>query len=238
MEPWVNDKNKPWGVKTWGEWSTPDETKFLYVGTHKKYLNTVQWQIKIPDQPILSNLNKSNKREDKIISILSSKDWDTGHQLRINFIKYLENARLNHTIIKNKKIHKIDVFGERNFHNIKNYKGQLKDNKKENHLIDYKYCFSGENNSEINYATEKIWEPILCECLCFYWGCPNLEDYIDSRAFVRLDLNNFKESLDIINKAIEEDWWSQRIEYIKKEKERIINELGFFPRIQKMINIY
>ncbi len=228
MEPYVNDKNKPWGVKTWGDWSHPDETKFLYVGTHKKYLNTVQWQIKIPDANMISSLNKSHKRQDRIISILSRKDWDTGHQLRINFIKYIENI--------NK--HKIDVFGEKNFHNIKNYKGQLKDNKKENHLIDYNYCVSVENNSELNYATEKIWEPILCECLCFYWGCPNLEDYIDSRAFVRLDLNNFKESLDIINQAIEEDWWSQRIEYIKQEKERIINELGFFPFMNKFINNY
>lgn len=242
MEPYVYDKNKPWGVKTWGEWSHPDENKFLYVGTHKKYLNTVQWQIKIPEQLILTNLNDSNKRYDKIISILSRKDWDTGHQLRINFIRYIENIRLIHKENKKSrsnrynKIHKIDVYGERNFHNIQNYKGQLKDNKKENHLIDYKYCFSVENNSEINYATEKIWEPILCECLCFYWGCPNLENYIDSRAFVILDLNNFKESLDIINKAIEEDWWSQRIQYIKQEKERIINELGFFPMITKIIN--
>jgi hypothetical protein len=76
----------------------------------------------------------------------------------------------------------------------------------------------------------------LCECLCFYWGCPNIEDYIDSRAYVKLDLNNFSESLNIINKAIEEDWWSLRREIILREKERIINELGFFPRLKKILN--
>jgi hypothetical protein len=93
-----------------------------------------------------------------------------------------------------------------------------------------------ENNSEHNYATEKIWEPILCECLCFYWGCPNLEDYIDERAFVRLDLDDFEKSYQIIKQAIEEDWWSQRIDIIKKEKEKIINEFGFFPTLQRIIN--
>ena len=29
MEPWVYDDNKRWGVKTWGEWAEPDESKFL-----------------------------------------------------------------------------------------------------------------------------------------------------------------------------------------------------------------
>ena len=47
MEPWVYDDSKNWGVKTWGEWSIPDKN-FLYVGSHKRYLNNVQWQIEIP----------------------------------------------------------------------------------------------------------------------------------------------------------------------------------------------
>ena len=44
-----------------------------------------------------------------------------------------------------------------------------------------------------------------------------------------------EESLLIIKKAIEEDWWSQRIDIIRKEKEKIINVMGFFPRIEKII---
>jgi hypothetical protein len=127
----------------------------------------------------------------------------------------------------------MQVYGRKNYHELKSYVGET-DNKME--LVKYKYYFSCENNSEKNYATEKIWEPILFECLCFYWGCPNLEDHIDSRAFVRLPLDNFEESLSIITKAIEEDWWSQRIDIIKKEKQRIVNELGFFPRLNKIIS--
>ena len=52
---------------------------------------------------------------------------------------------------------------------------------KEKAIIPYKYYFMCENNVEHNFATEKIWEPILCECLAFYWGCPNLEEYIDRK---------------------------------------------------------
>ncbi len=95
-----------------------------------------------------------------------------------------------------------------------------------------------ENNYEVNYVTEKLWEPILCECLCFYYGCPNVADYVDSRAYVQLDMNDFDKSYEIMAQAVREDWWSQRIEHIKKEKHRILNEMQFCPRIEKIIQEY
>jgi hypothetical protein len=51
-----------------------------------------------------------------------------------------------------------------------------------------------------------------------------------------LPLDNFEESISIVKKAIEEDWWSKRIDVIRKEKEKILNKLGFFPRLQDFIN--
>ena len=130
----------------------------------------------------------------------------------------------------------INVFGQQNYHQFKSYIGPLKDDDKMNGLLPYKYHFAAENNSESNYATEKIWEPILCESLCFYWGCPNLHEYIDPQAYVQLPLDNFEESLKIVKQAIEEDWWSQRIDVIRREKQKIINELGFFPMLNNIIN--
>jgi len=76
---------------------------------------------------------------------------------------------------------------------------------------------------------------LICESLPFYWGCPNLEDYLDPLCFVRLDLNDIPGSIEIMKKAIKEDWWSKRIHIIRKEKEKIINDLGFFPRLSKII---
>jgi GR25 family glycosyltransferase involved in LPS biosynthesis len=221
MEPWVHDETKHWGVKTWGVWSNPDVSKFMYVGTHERYLNNIQWKIKIPEQNKIPRL-----RYNKLIAILSDKYHDDGHKKRIDFVNYVENETEEEII---------HIYGNHP-HKFNNYIGKLIDNKKENNMIDYKYSFSVENNFEKNYATEKIWEAILCECLTFYWGCPNLEEYIDPLSFVRLDLNNFEESLNTIRRAIKEDWWSQRINIIRKEKERIINELGFFPRLKHLIH--
>jgi hypothetical protein len=229
MEPWVYDTTKNWGVKTWGEWAIPDANKFMRVFRHTESLNNVQWQVSPPDE--ITGGDKINK----VLCILSHKLYDDGHNKRVNFLKYVESeseseSQVTSTLTLKDIMH---VYGRKNYHELKSYIGET-DNKME--LAKYKYCFSCENNSEKNYATEKIWEPILFECLCFYWGCPNLEEHIDSRAFVRLPLDDFEESLSIITKAVEEDWWSQRIDIIKKEKQKIVNELGFFPRLNKIIS--
>ena len=225
MEPWVYNETRNWGVKTWGEWANPDPKKFMKVFRHADHLNNVQWQVSPPPPPPPPPPEQitGDEKLNKIICILSQKIHDEGHKKRVDFLKKNDLLCLDN----------IHVYGRENYHGLKSYVG-VTDNKRE--LSKYKYYFSCENNSEKNYATEKIWEPILFECLCFYWGCPNLEEYIDSRAFVRLPLDNFDECVSIITQAIEEDWWSQRIDIIKKEKQKILNELGFFPRLNKIIN--
>ena len=214
MEPWVYDDGKNWGVKTWGDWSVP--TGFMKVFAHSGHLNNVQWQIPRIDVGI--------EKDDKIISILSRKNFDEGHIKRIEFIRRLEECGFDD----------VDVYGAENYHNYKNYVGTTAD---KSEMARYKYCFSCENNWEKNYATEKIWEPILCECLCFYWGCPNLEEHIDGGAFVRLDLDDFEGSMALVKMAIEEDWWEERIDIIRKEKRKILEEIGFFPNLKKVLGV-
>lgn len=219
MEPWIYDNNPCWGVKSWQEWSVPDSNKFLKVYSHKTELNNVQWNMIIP-------LIYDQTRFDKCISVLSYKYFDVGHKYRVDLLKYCDE----------KKSQYIDVFGYQNFHNLNSYVSPLKEDKKEIHYPQYKYCLSIENNFEHNYATEKIWEAILCECLPFYWGCPNLEDYIHPEAFVRIDISKPEEAFKIIETAIKEDWWSKRLNIIRQEKEKIINKLGFFPRLYNFIS--
>ena len=226
MEPWVYDMNKNWGVKTWGNWAEPDPAKFLEVrGRKTEHCNLVQnhTELRLTELNNPSNFEKINN---SISSIMSNKYIDEGHILRIDFLKYLEQ----------KGDLQIDIYGESNNFNFINYKGKLPMEMKSKGIKSYKYYFMMENNFERNYITEKLWDPIFCECLCFYYGCPNVTDYIDSRAFVLLDVNDFEKSYQIIKKAIEEDLWSQRIDIIRKEKQRILNEMTFFPIIEKIIN--
>jgi hypothetical protein len=202
-----------------------EKNKFLKVLDHNNTLNNVRWQMnKIPEKIVKSALPSNNNR-DRICSILGPKHGDTGHKYRVAFVKKMEIYFKDNII---------DIYGYQNYHNFKYYKSPLPNDDKAI-VSNYKYYFMCENNSKKNYASEKIWEPILCETLCFYWGCPNLENYIDPKSFVRLDMNDMNKSLMIIDRAIKEDWWSQRIDIIRKMKTKILNELAFFPTIERII---
>ena len=209
MEPTVFDSAKNWGAKTW---APLDKSKFLHVHDHANHLNAVQWSFDIKDIPT---------KKDAISSVVSGKIHDDGHKYRVALLK---NSELS-----------VDVFGRENYHNVSSFNGNVPDDNRFNVYSQYKYALAVENNSEHNYATEKIWEPILSECLAFYWGCPNLEDYIDSQAFVRLPLDNLDEAVEIMQKAVRENWWDQRIGAIRAAKKNIMTNLGFFPTLSNII---
>lgn len=216
MEPTVFDPTKNWGTKCWGEWANPDPNKFMHVRSHSKYLNAAQWMFSIPKE---INMIRHNK----IIAIISGKLIDTGHINRVNFIKYVES--LGHDFI--------DIYGFHNYHNFRNYKGTLDEKSLQS---DYKYVFSVENNREFNYATEKIWESFISCSLCFYDGCPNLSDYINSKAFVSIDCSKHEESLSIILNALNNDWWTNRLSYIMEAKAQTINKYNALEIAYKLVN--
>ena len=224
MEPWSNEKA---GIKTWGEWSEPDENIFLNVRTHKKYINNCQSQLTISYNELL--LHKIEKKYNRICCICSSNYFDPGHIKRVDFIKFLEELNDPNVII--------DVYGRDNCHNFKNYKGQLPNDSKDI-MMDYKYYFMAENNKEYNYITEKFWETVLAECFCFYWGADNLKDYINSKSFISLNLDteeDFNKSYSIIKNSINNNIWGKRINLIKNEKQKVMNYYNFYPTIERVI---
>lgn len=200
----------------WGKWSNPDKSKFFHINNHSSNLNAVQTEFKIPKEIDVSI------KKDLVSSIQSYSYTDEGHKLRIDFLKYADK---NCPELFN-------IFGRKNYHSFSNYIGTV--DTKLKGIANYKYYFMAENNSYDNYATEKIWEPILCECLCFYWGCPNLESYIDELAFVRLDISDPKKSLNIVKTAIKENWWEKRYKHIINAKNAILNDIGMMPTISKL----
>lgn len=216
MEPWVYDNSKPWGVKCWGDWANPDPEKFLHVRTHRRYLNNVQWST-------VGDLVNLPEKKDAPCIILSPKLNDVGHHKRTEFVRGADVGK------------PIDVYGRENYHKLESYVGQVPSENRYNVYAKYKYVIAVENNFETNYASEKIWEPLVCECLPFYWGCPNLEEYIDPLCFVRLPLDDYAEAARIIKTAIEEDWWAQRIDIIRTVKKKIMSEMGMYPTIERII---
>jgi GR25 family glycosyltransferase involved in LPS biosynthesis len=227
MEPWVDDENLNWGIKTWREWSIPDENKFMEIrGRKTKCYNNCYWQLELTYNELKNMIIKKNENE-TVSTICSSKYFDKGHIKRIDFLKFLEEKG---NIL-------LDIYNHDNIHNFKNYRKPLHPYiNKSLGLIPYKYYFMVENNFENDFITEKLWEPIISECLCFYYGASNVSDYINPLAYVQLDLDNFEESYNIINSAIKNDLWSDRIEIIREEKYKILNYYNFYPTVERIIN--
>ena len=96
--------------------------------------------------------------------------------------------------------------------------------------------FNCESNKSRNYLTHRLIDGILSECLVFYSGCTNIKELIDEKSFVWLELSNFEEDYHRIKKAIEENWWEQRLQHIRNAKKKILDELSFFPTLEKIIN--
>ncbi|MCE8536693.1 hypothetical protein KBY27_04420 [Ruegeria pomeroyi] len=51
-------------------------------------------------------------------------------------------------------------------------------------LAPYRYSVVIENVQERNYFSEKLLDAVLCETVPIYWGCPNIADFVDTRAMI------------------------------------------------------
>jgi GR25 family glycosyltransferase involved in LPS biosynthesis len=214
------------GVATWGKWSDPNPDELLHVRTHAQFPNVAEWHLGSTWAELGGGHNSApaiEKTRDLSV-VVSNKAFDPGHKLRIAFVQHLASNNVD-----------IDVFGRGAIDGVSNHKGELPEWDKRDGLFPYRYTIAAENFSEHNYVTEKFFDAILSECLCFYWGCPNLEQLVDPDVFVRLPLENPDDAQRIIEQSIADDLWSQRIDAIRREKQRILDEYQLFPTIERVL---
>jgi hypothetical protein len=183
--------------------------------------NNVEWHLSRTYRQLM---NASPDKSRLISSVMSGRTHYPGHRLRHRFLWYLDA-----------QIPDFELYG-RDPLPLRSYRGPLPYYAKDAGLLPYQYTFAAENTCESDYFTEKVVDAVLAECLCFYWGCPNLEDYIDPRAYIRVPLENPIEAIARIHRAIADREWEQRIDVIRREKRKILNELQFFPTLERIIS--
>lgn len=204
---------------TWLNDFPTNKEDFLKVIPHQIGYNNTEWHIKKDiDTLRVENINKTKQ----LSVVLSNAYCSIGHKLRVDFIRYIED-----------KID-IDIYGRCGPLGYKKFIKELPHLDKIDGLYPYQYTIAVENNSEYNYFTEKINDSIVSECLCFYWGAPNVEEYFPN-AFIRLDLTNFDIALQQIKTAIENNEWEKRLPAIKKAKHKILYEMHMTKRIENII---
>ena len=159
-----------------------------------------------------------NQKVELLSAVTSEQYWLVGHQKRLQFLYYLDSIVTEGMDIYGKK------YTGQIFSQFNNYRSELKD--KFDGLIPYEYHFACENSFIPDYFTEKILDPIIAECLCFYDGCTNISEYIDNRAFIKIDVNDVQQSINTIIQSIEQNEFAKRIKYIMSAKKRILTQLN------------
>ena len=209
-------------VDGWGVWAAPDDRAFLQVRGHDRYPNNVEWHLSLRYDELRDRAIHKTK---ELSSVTSGRIADHGQRLRLAFLHHLEAHDVP-----------IDIYGRDNSQRFRSYRGPLPPYAKDDGILPYRYTLAAENTAEPNYFTEKIVDAILGEALCFYWGCPNLEDYFDPDSFIRLPLDDLDASRRIVADAISSQAWAERIDVIRAQKQRILDEYQVFPTLARVVH--
>ena len=98
-------------------------------------------------------------RKTKLTSLIASaKRSQQGHRLRHQIVQMVNDEGFD-----------VDILG----------RGYQPFAQKSDGLLPYRYSVIIENIQEPNYFTEKLIDAVLCETVPIYWGCPNLDKFMD-----------------------------------------------------------
>ena len=100
----------------------------------------------------------------------------------------------------------------------------------------YKYALVIENSYIENYWTEKLADAYLSECLPFYYGCPNINDYFFDDEIISIDINNVYQTIHIIKSALETDLYTNFKHNVKQAKNKVLDKYNLFFQIANFVN--
>ncbi|MBR9842457.1 MAG: hypothetical protein GYB25_04810 [Rhodobacteraceae bacterium] len=102
------------------------------------------------------------KRADASLIASSKRDLE-GHKLRHEIVEWAASEGIE-----------MDVMG----------RGYKPFDRKSDGLAPYRFSVVIENVREPNYFTEKLVDAILCETVPIYWGCPNIDRFLDTGGMI------------------------------------------------------
>lgn len=201
----------------------------MFLGTHDRHLNNCEFHLAANVAELKTM--EVEKKFDKVLSVVvSSKNFDPGHKYRLALIHKLDKLTLPF---------ELHIYGRCQNQNFRNYKGELPEQSKDDAMFPYKYHLNVENQYIPNYITEKLYDTIGCECLLFYKGAPNWTRFFDNDCLIELsgDETKLDDDVKLITDTIMGDQWEKRLDSIRRNKARILNEYSFEPRVVSIIQM-
>jgi hypothetical protein len=151
-----------------------------------------------------------------ISAITSNKVVTPGHRKRLDFIMNLKEYFKD----------KLDIFG-RGINFVED---------KSSAILDYKYHIVVENSSFEHYWSEKLADSYLGYSYPVYFGCPNINDYFSKNALTKIDINNLKSSIEIIEDVTGSGCFDYCSKDVRKARSQVLDEYNFFPWFHNFCN--
>jgi len=148
-------------------------------------------------------------KQNRISIVCSNKQAFPGHKKRIAFIEKLRT----HPICS-----RIDFFGE-------GYK-TIPD--KWDVIAPYKYHLVLENSVLENYWTEKLADAFLGFAYPIYYGCPNISDFFGTKSFSVIDIENFDQTVSVLENILSEDKYSDHVAAIIEARNKVLDDYNIF----------
>lgn len=138
---------------------------FRVLTYHKKLLDKIPNGLFLPyGTTWVPEFEDLDLTKSKHISLIASAKRDhVGHQLRHRIVDQVQAAGLD-----------VDILG----------RGYAPFDRKSEGLAPYRYSVVIENVREPNYFSEKLIDAVLCETVPIYWGCPNVDSFMDTSGMV------------------------------------------------------
>lgn len=94
-----------------------------------------------------------------------------------------------------------------------------------------KYHLAVENHVAPHHWSEKIADALLCGCLPFYAGAPDLADDLPAESFIPVPIDDPPEAIRIIRAAMAADEYSRRREAVEAARRLLLERFNFWDQV-------
>lgn len=102
----------------------------------------------------------------------------------------------------------------------------------------YRYHLAIENHICAHHWTEKLSDCYLGMTLPFYYGCPNLTDYFPAESFLEINIFEYEQACEQIQRAIVDDFYSQRLSAIREARRLFLESYCTFALVSSVVEKY
>jgi hypothetical protein len=154
------------------------------------------------------------EKDFSVAYLTSSKNWCTGHRLRLLVYDTLPSSIGNLKVIKHRSPPAISS-EERN-----------------SRLAANQYHIAIENCHLYNYFTEKLMDCFLSRTIPLYWGCPNIGNYFDASGILQFE---GVDGLMNILRSLTPEFYQSKAEVIESNYQKALAYTNLFSRVDYVI---